>query len=130
MVMCVVAKPFPLEADIEESATSLGEKLWILDKQGQPTAQFTKEQRQHIHLYNFEHSLDEEQGDTSYRVATKGGYHLTVTRRGGSISSVRKGLIKYIRSNLYLAGMKWRSDIGQRVEDADAGFLRKAFSGL
>ena len=135
MVMCVVAKPFPLEADVEESATSLGERLWILDKDGQPASDFTLRQRQHVHLYNFEYRASEptEQGsadgEASYRVATKVGYHLTVTHRGGagaSIGAVRRSLIKYIRSNIYLSGMKWRSDIGQRVEEADERFLREA----
>jgi phosphoribosylamine-glycine ligase len=109
LVMVVVAKPFPLEADVEEQATSLGEKLWIL-QDGKPVEEFSAEQRQHIHLYNFK------KDEAGYKVATKNGYLLTVTMNGGEISEIREKLIDYIKSNLFIAGMKFRSDIGLRVE--------------
>jgi hypothetical protein len=129
MVMCVVAKPFPLEADVETNATSVGQRLWILDKKGEPQAEFSEE---HIHLYNFElaQPAAEEQSEHSegseavYKVATKNGYMLTATGHGqGSIRVVRKHLIEYIKSNLYLSGMKFRSDIGQRVEEHEQDLL-------
>jgi phosphoribosylamine-glycine ligase len=132
MVMCVVAKPFPLEADVETNATSVGQRLWILDKKGEPQAEFSEEQRKHIHLYNFElaQPAAEEQSEHSegseavYKVATKNGYMLTATGHGqGSIRVVRKHLIEYIKSNLYLSGMKFRSDIGQRVEEHEQDLL-------
>jgi len=135
MVMCVVAKPFPCEMDVDEKATSIGERLWILDpKTGQPSPSakfedrlemgpwaenhFSDEQREHIHLYNFEFALDEETGEGCYKVVSKNGYLLTVTgRQGTSIKQVRKSLIQYIKENLYLPGMKYRTDIGLRIEE-------------
>ena len=116
MVMCVVAKPFPLDVDVEEQGTSLGAKLWVLGKDGNPIDDFTATQRGHIHLYNFMLRA-EESGSPSYKVATKGGYLLTVTRKGTNIKSVRNQLIEYIKSNIFLRGMKYRSDVGKRVED-------------
>lgn len=110
MVMCVVAKPYPMEADVENEATSLGEKLWILQN-GKPVKDFSPEQKKHIHLENFY----KENGD--YFVATKNGYLLTVTNTGKTIKESRENLIKYIKDNLYLSGMKYRTDIGKRVED-------------
>ena len=110
MVMVVAAKPFPLEADVDDEATSIGERLWIL-KDGEPVDDFDSEQKKHIHLYNFKR--DEE----GYKVATKGGYLLTVTAKGDEISSLREHLIEYIKKNLLLSGMKYRNDIGKRVEE-------------
>jgi len=115
MVMCVVAKPFPLEADVEDDATSMGERLWIL-QDGQPVLDFTPEQRRHIHLYNFKLKTNEETGETYYSVPTKSGYLYTVTGRGEYISTLRDSLIHYIKQNTFLPGMKYRSDIGKRVE--------------
>jgi len=109
MVMCIVAKPYPLEADVDDEATSQGEKLWILNN-GKPIKDFTDEQKKHIHLANFYKE------DDSYFVATKSGYLLVVTCRGKTIEITRETLIKYIKNNIYLSGMKYRSDIGQRVE--------------
>jgi phosphoribosylamine--glycine ligase len=109
MVMCVVAKPYPVEADMEDSATSVGEKLWILEG-GKPVKEFTEEQKKHIHLENF----FKEDGD--YLVATKNGYLLTVTGLGKNIADARETLIQYIKDNLYISGMKYRTDIGKRVE--------------
>jgi phosphoribosylamine-glycine ligase len=113
MVMCVVAKPFPNEnyAELNEDCTSLGEKLWIL-QDDKPTDELSPSQRKKIHLYNFFRS--EEEG--TYTVATKCGYLLYVTASGSSITSVRKQLIDYIRKNVYVSGMKYRQDIGVRVE--------------
>jgi phosphoribosylamine--glycine ligase len=116
MVMCVVAKPFPLEADVEDDATSMGERLWLLDD-GQPSEDFSPEQRKHIHLYNFKLKTNEETGETYYSVPTKSGYLFTVTRRGEYISTTRDALIHYIKKNVFLPGMKYRSDIGARVEE-------------
>jgi phosphoribosylamine--glycine ligase len=109
MVMCVVAKPYPVEADIDDEATSQGEKLWILNE-GKPIKDFTEEQKKHIHLQNFY------KDDGGYFVATKNGYLLTVTAKGKTIKDTREKLIEYIKENLYISGMKYRSDIGERVE--------------
>ena len=110
MVMVIAAKPYPIETDVEALSTSIGEKLWILEE-GKPIDDFSKEQKKHIHLENFYKSED---GD--YIVATKNGYLLTVTAHGDDISKVRNELIKYIKDNIYIAGMKYRTDIGERVE--------------
>ncbi len=111
MVMCIVSKPYPVEADMDEEATSLGEKLWILDS-GKPINDFTEEKKRNIHLQNF---YNDDSGD--YLVATKNGYLLTVTGTGKDISSTRENLIQYIKDNLYISGMKYRTDIGKRVEE-------------
>src|SRR5262249_53921539 len=84
MVMCVVAKPFPLEADVEDDATSMGERLWPLED-GSPILDFTPEQRNHVHLYNFKLKTNEETGETYYSVPTKSGYLYTVTARGETV---------------------------------------------
>ncbi len=111
MVMVVAAKPFPVEADMESAATSIGEKLWIL-KDGKPVKDFDEEQRKHIHLENIKKDGD------NYLVATKNGYILTVTgREGKTIQQVRENLIDYIKSNVYLTDFKIRHDIGQNVID-------------
>lgn len=115
MVMCVVAKPFPLEVDVEPEGTSVGEKLWIM-QDGEPIADFTEEQRQHIHLYNFEKVEDLETGDICYKVPTKSGYLFTVTGRGERVSLTRDALIHYIKQNTHFPGAKYRTDIGARVE--------------
>lgn len=110
MVMVIAAKPYPVEAHMGKEHTSLGEKLWFL-KDGKPTSVMTKEQRQHIHLENFELS------DSGYRVATGCGYLLTVTGVGKSIQDARDRLIRYIKDNIYISGMKYRTDIGSRIEE-------------
>ena len=110
MVMVVAAKPFPVEADVDDEATSIGERLWIL-KDGKPVDEFDSDQKKHIHLYNFK--KDEE----GYKVATKSGYLLTVTAIGEEIAKVREGLIEYIKDNILIAGQKYRTDIGKRVEE-------------
>lgn len=112
MVMVVVAKPFPVEADMDDQATSIGEKLWIL-KNGKPVPEISAEHQQRIHLENF---YRDEEGN--YLVATKNGYLLTVTcqdPRGIAIN--REILTEYIEDNLYISGMKYRTDIGKRVEE-------------
>ncbi|MES2006900.1 MAG: hypothetical protein V4436_02195 [Patescibacteria group bacterium] len=111
MVMCVVAKPYPVEADMDPKATSQGERLWIL-KDKKVVKDFSDEQKKHIHLANFESV------DGIYTVATKNGYLLTVTGIGQTISDTREALIDYIKDNIYIAGMKYRTDIGARVEEA------------
>lgn len=126
MVMCVVAKPFPCEMDVEDQATSLGERLWILNpKDGEPAEgdEFTEKQREHIHLYNFERAEAKEGESTCYKVVTKNGYMLTCTHKGESIKSVRKQLITYIKDNLYLSGMKYRTDIGSRIEEYEEDLI-------
>jgi phosphoribosylamine---glycine ligase len=115
MVMCVVAKPFPLEADVEDDATSMGERLWLLEE-GHPIPDFTSEQRRHIHLYNFKLKTNEESGETYYSVPTKSGYLYTVTARGEYVSTMRDNLIHYIKQNTFIPGMKFRNDIGKRIE--------------
>ena len=110
MVMVVVAKPFPLEADVEDEATSIGERLWIL-KDGKPVDEFDSDQKKHIHAYNFK------KDDEGYKVATKSGYLLTVTAKGDEIATIREGMIEYIKDNLMIAGQKYRTDIGKRVEE-------------
>jgi phosphoribosylamine-glycine ligase len=110
MVMCVVAKPFPIESSVAEQDTSVNEKLWIL-KDGEPVEDFSDEQKRHIHLYNFCRK------DDHYTVATKNGYLLTVTAKGDEIAEIREGLIDYIKENLFISGMKYRTDIGERVEE-------------
>ena len=116
MVMVVAAKPFPLEGDIPEDMTSLGERLWILNGGEKTTTDFSEEQKKHIHLENFERVVDEETGEVCYKVATKNGYLLTVTGNGSDIKQVRKDLIEYIKDNIFIEGMKIRWDIGKRVE--------------
>lgn len=116
MVVCVVAKPFPLEVDVEEEGTSVGEKLWILND-GEPADDFTSEQRKHIHLWNFEKAEDQ------YKVPTRSGYLLTVTARGNLIANVREHLLRYIKENVYVPGMKFRQDIGSRVDEFEMDFL-------
>jgi len=115
MVMCIVAKPFPLDVDVEPDGTSVGEKLWIMQDK-QPIADFTKDQKQHIHLYNFEKTEDLDTGEIVYKVPTKNGYLLTVTGRGERVSLTRDALIHYIKQNIFFPGMKYRQDIGHRVE--------------
>jgi hypothetical protein len=117
MVMVVAAKPFPAQADMDEEATSLGERLWIL-KNGKPQGSFTGAQRRRIHLENF---YRDDEGH--HIVATKDGYLLTVTAHVGNVGGtrgiqlMREELIGYIEDNLYIAGMKYRTDIGKRVEE-------------
>jgi phosphoribosylamine-glycine ligase len=110
MVMVVVAKPFPLEGSVDDESTSIGERIWIL-KDESPIDDFDSDQKKHVHLYNFKHD------DEGYKVATKSGYLLTVTGKGENIASVREKLIQYIKENLMIAGMKYRTDIGLRVEE-------------
>lgn len=116
MVICIVAKPFPIESEqIDTVFTSAGEKLWIL-KDGNPVKTLRKEQLRHVHLYNFERATDDTIGALSYKVATPEGYMLTVTGSGDSIPEVRDGILRYIKDNIFLSGMKYRTDIGKRVE--------------
>jgi phosphoribosylamine-glycine ligase len=119
MVMCAMAKPFPLDVDVEPTGTSIGEKLWILED-GQPVEDFSEDHQRHIHLYNFQRTEDPETGEIIYRVPTKNGHMLTVTGRGSHIALCRDALIYYIKQNLYLPGMKYRMDIGARVEQVEA----------
>lgn len=110
IVAVVAAKPYPVEAEVEDRATSLGEKLWIL-KDGEPIEDFTKEQRKHIHLENFYKK------DGEYCVATKGGYLLTVTGKGEDIATVRDDILEYIKDNIMISGMKYRTDLGKKIEN-------------
>lgn len=110
MVIVVAAKPYPIDNDLPDELTSIGEKLWIL-KNGKPVQDFSDEQRKHIHLENFQNK------DGNYLVATKSGYLLTVTGMGKTVKDTRESLIEYIDENLYLPGLKIRTDIGKDVED-------------
>lgn len=116
MVMVIAAKPYPVEVDVDGEATALGDKLWIL-KNKKPIKDLTDEQMKHIHFENFELSKDEKTKEEIYKVATKNGYLLTVTGRGKTISDIRSNLIQYIKDNLFIGGMKYRTDIGERVEE-------------
>lgn len=112
MVMVVSAKPFPLEtSNIDDNSTSLGERLWPLSK-GEPSDDFSKEQKNHIHLENFKK-------DEHYTVASKSGYLLVISGRtdDGTIEELRDSMLSYIKDNLYISGMKYRHDIGKRLED-------------
>ena len=113
MCMVLAAKPYPIDDeydDIDDEATSRGEKLWILNE-GKPVKDFNNEQKKHIHLQNFY------KDDGNYLVATKNGYLLVVTGKGKTIKDTRDALIEYIKQNLYITGMKYRTDIGKRVEN-------------
>jgi phosphoribosylamine-glycine ligase len=112
----IVAPPFPVEADIENSATSLGEKLWIL-KNGKPVDEFTSDQMKHIKLENFQ------KNDKGYMVASKGGYMLVVTGTGDSIEETRENLIEYVKNNLFLSDMWYRTDLGKRIEEKQNEFI-------
>ncbi len=112
MVMVVAAKPFPTEGTIDDEATSVGEILWPL-KDGKPVPEFDEKQMKRIHLYNFYKNKD-----GRLEVPTKSGYLLTVTDVGSSIADVRDKLIAFIKNSVYISGMKYRTDIGQRVEEA------------
>lgn len=111
IVMAIFAPPYPTEADLEDRATSIGQKLWIL-KDGEPIDDFEDEQLEHIHLANF-HKND----DGNYIVGTKSGYLLTVTARGEDISEMREGILEYIKDNLFISDMGYRTDIGSKFED-------------
>lgn len=111
IVSVVVAKPFPIEADVDDESTSLGQKLWILNGK-KPAKDFTKEQKKHIHLENFKR--DE---DGNYRVASKSGYLLTVTGRGDSVERARDEVLEYIKNNIYISGMIFRQDLGRNIGD-------------
>lgn len=110
IVIVVSGKPFPVEADMEKEATSIGEKLWLL-KKGKPVDGWSPEHFKHIHLENFYCTED---GD--YKVATKNGYLLVVSMTGKSIEDARSKAIEFIKDNLYISGNKYRQDIGARVE--------------
>jgi len=115
-VLVVTARPYPIEVDLEDEATSIGEKLWIL-KNGSPVNDFSKEQKKHIHLFNFERKEDEKTGELCYKVVTKNGYLLTITGKDGeNLHDVRHNLREYVKENIYISGMKYRQDIGKRVE--------------
>ena len=112
MVIVVTAKPFPYSITGEDKEnTSKDKKLWILDN-GVPTNNFSPNQKKHIFLYNFER--DE---NNDYKVATNEGYLLTCTLSGTTIKTVRKNLLEYIKNNIYIENIKYRQDIGARVED-------------
>ena len=53
-------------------------------------------------------------------MATKCGYLFTVTGVGKSIADARKKLIQYIKDNIYISGMKYRTDIGARIEEYES----------
>lgn len=111
MVQVIVAPPFPVEVEVQKEATSAGERLWILND-GKPVTEFSADQRKHIHLENF---FKDDQGH--YKIASKSGYILTVTGRGKTIENTRESLLKYIKDNLYLSSMSYRTDLGKRIEN-------------
>ena len=111
LVQVIAAKPFPVELDVDDEATSVGEIIWPL-KDGKPVKDWMPEDRRHIHLYNAFVNKD-----GRYEVASKSGYILTVTGKGKSIKETRDNLLKFVKDSLYLSGMKYRTDLGKRVED-------------
>ena len=119
MVLVVAAKPFPIEEGVERHSTSAGEVLWPI-VEGKPEKDFTDEQKKHIHLYNF---FVNDEG--MYEVATKSGYLLTVTGTGESISDCREKLLAYVKENLYVSGMKYRSDLSKKFEEQMAEIEKK-----
>jgi phosphoribosylamine-glycine ligase len=98
---------------VDDEATSIGERLWIL-KDGNPVGEFDADQKKHIHTYNLK------KDDEGLKVATKSGYILTITAKGESISKIRDEILEYIPKNILLSGMKYRTDIGKRVEEYEA----------
>ena len=114
IVLVIAARPYPVDhesAEITNDATSLGEKLWLIQN-GKPIKELTPEQRHHIHLENFEKT---DEGD--YKVATKSGYLLTVTWKGATLKEVQEKSKQYIHDNMYISGMKFRQDIGEGLEE-------------
>lgn len=110
IVQVIAAKPFPVEESVSRENTSLGVRLWPLLK-GKRADDFTPDQWKHIHLENFCKK------DDAYLVATGNGYLLTVTQIGNSIEEVRDKCLEFIRQNLYIAGAKYRQDLGKNVEE-------------
>ena len=111
----IATRPFPVESDVSGESTAIGEKLWIIGQNGLPRADFTPDQLKHIHLENFERT---EAGD--YKVAGKCGYLLVCTIAGKSIAKIRENLLEYIKENLFISGMKYRHDLGKRVEEYES----------
>ena len=117
MVMVVYGPPFPVETDMDETATSLGERLWIMEDK-EPVDEMTDDHKKHIHLYNFQMKENKETGEKYYAVATKHGYLLTVTcREGECVEDLRENLIHYIKENVYISDIGYRTDIGERVRE-------------
>lgn len=115
-VLVICAKPYPIEVDLEDQATSLGEKIWFI-RDDKPFNEPTKDQEKHIQFYNVEKTDDPETGEICYKIPTKGGYLLTVTGHDGeTIEEVRDNLLHYVKENIYISGMKYRQQIGKRVE--------------
>jgi phosphoribosylamine-glycine ligase len=116
MVIVVTAKPFPLEVDVEDEGTSIGERLWPLED-GEPVEDFSDSHWRRLGLYNFERAQDQETGEWLYRVPTKSGYMLTVTGRGEHVATTRDEILHWIKQSFHLAGAKYRQDIGKRIEE-------------
>lgn len=112
IVQVIVSLPFPIEADMEETATSLGEKLWIIGKNGKPIKDFTSEQMKNIHLENFK-----KDNNDNYVVASKSGYLLTVTGQGKNIKDAREKMLEYIKENIYISDFWYRQDLGKNIEE-------------
>lgn len=115
IVQVLAAKPYPMDSDadtggLSDGATSIGERIWTLFE-GEPLDDWDAEQWKHIHPYNVVKE------DGMYKVATKNGYIMTVTASADSIKAARKQALSFIKDSIYFAGMKYRQDIGQRVED-------------
>jgi phosphoribosylamine-glycine ligase len=111
----VASKPFPVDSDVNDKDTSIGEKLWIMGKNEHSVADFSPDHLKHIHLENFERTKD---GD--YKVATKNGYLLVVTGVDKSIAKVREKLLKYIKENIFITGQKYRHDLGSKIEEYES----------
>ena len=112
VIMVMASRPFPIEANLEDDQTSTGERLWLLKNDGQPHDEMTAEQRRRIKLYNFF-----KDDDDSLKVATESGYMLTVSGYGDTVEEAREDAKEFAKENLYLPGMKWRQDLGYKIED-------------
>lgn len=112
MVTVVAAKPFPIEVDLDDEGTSVGEILYPLEN-GKPISDFTPEQRKHLHPYNFYVNKD-----GRLEVATKSGYLYTVTSMGKTISEARDNGLKFVKESTYISGMKYRTDLSKKFEEA------------
>ena len=109
IVVVVTAKPYPIVEADTTAENSLGEKLWII-KNDKIVEDFDIDQRLHIHLANFY------KDGSDYLVATKSGYLYTVTMRGRNVKDCRVKVLDYIKKNTYISGMKYRTDIGEKLE--------------
>lgn len=106
IVMVIAVKPFPIDMDLPDDQTSRGVKIWFL-KDGE----VVDEPDEHIRLENVYKDGED------YKIASKSGYVLTITGRGDSIEDARENLLDYVKDTLHIDGIKYRTDLGKRIED-------------